>query len=204
MGFGRGLGCATRAHEGAPSAFSGRCCLVFSGVTVQVRSRNSGRHVGREIVRVHLSRTGEVEGPTNWCAGPAAVDAVPGEEAWSRPGPSSVVPDWRDDEWCTEIGVFTIHIGWSCRLSRSWRSRCERVVALDRTGPAPHLTRRSVGLSKTLQQVITRMVDRPDWRRKFFIFAVQRGVGESVGGDRLPWRGCARRASFRRPFEQCR
>jgi beta-glucosidase len=105
--FGHGLGYTTWEYLSAESD--------GNGSTVTVRLRNTGSRPGREVVQVYASRpSSEVERPSRWLVGFAAVDAEPGGEATvTVPVPERAFQHWDDEvhRWATEPGTFRLHVG---------------------------------------------------------------------------------------------
>jgi beta-glucosidase len=80
---------------------------------------NTGQRRGREVVQAYLSRPDSaVERPALWLAGFAAVTAEAGAEVevTARIGPRAF-QHWSttEQDWVTEPGTFTLHIGRSSR-----------------------------------------------------------------------------------------
>lgn len=111
--FGYGLGYTSWQHEDI-TAVDG-ADIERDGIAVRVRVTNTGGRRGREVVQAYLSRPESgVERPALWLAGFTAVTAEPGEtvEALVRIAPRAL-QHWSapDQDWRTEPGDFTIHIG---------------------------------------------------------------------------------------------
>lgn len=113
--FGHGIGYTSWEHRGITALGGG----AETGVTARIRVVNAGQRRGREVVQAYLSRRDSaVERPALWLAGFTAVTAEPGEavEAVLRIEPRAF-QHWSvpDQEWRTEPGTFTLHIGRSSR-----------------------------------------------------------------------------------------
>ncbi|MFJ9246631.1 beta-glucosidase [Streptomyces sp. NPDC101776] len=84
-------------------------------LALDVRIRNSGTRLGKEVVQVYASRPGgAVERPLRWLAGFAVIEAAPGEEVVATVTVAARTFEHWDTEagaWATELGTYTLEAG---------------------------------------------------------------------------------------------